>query len=95
MACKISGCIKIPLIPSAAIARNQIKVIGPKTVPIRPVPNRCTEKSTTKIAIVIGTMYGSKRVVAQCGQQLRSLVVIPEHLREEALVAVPVLTGSA
>ena len=56
-AARMDGCCAISTAPSVAIVTNHTSVMGPKALPTRSVPNRCTKKSVARITTVMGTMY--------------------------------------
>lgn len=51
-------------VPSTARVPNQSRVTGPNARPTRAVPNRWEAKSTTRMAMVIGSTKGAKIGVA-------------------------------
>ena len=54
---RIHGDCMISRTPRVAIVINHTSMIGPKALPIRSVPKRCTANSDVRITSVIGTMY--------------------------------------
>jgi hypothetical protein len=50
--------------PAAAMLANHTSIAGPKMAPTRAVPRRCTRKSPTRMATVMGTTNACSRVVA-------------------------------
>jgi hypothetical protein len=50
--------------PSTAMVTNHTSVTGPKILPTVAVPRLCMAKSATRMTMVMGMMYGSKRGVA-------------------------------
>ena len=66
MAVSTSGWRTLQTSPSTARVANQSSMTGPKMAPIPAVPRRWKTKSTTRIAIVMGTTKGSKNGVATC-----------------------------
>src|SRR5690349_18337952 len=59
MAARIAGLCKMPLMPSMAMATNHINITGPKILPTKSVPLRCTRNSPNRIAMVMGTTIGA------------------------------------
>ena len=60
IAASTAGCRAMPTIPRTATATNHTHITGPNSAPTRPVPWRWIANSATRMAIVVGTMYGCK-----------------------------------
>ncbi|MDT4846906.1 hypothetical protein FQZ97_809500 [compost metagenome] len=59
-AARISGWSTICTTPRPAMVTNHTTVIGPKNLPMPPVPRFCTANSANSTTSVIGTTYWRK-----------------------------------